>query len=101
MTSDKTSKPYLKIEHLTKKFGAFTALNDVSLTIAEGEFACFLGPSGCGKTTLLRAIARSRVVLPQPDGPRKQANSPSAIVRDTSFSAVKAPNFLVRCSILR
>ena len=57
MTSDKTSKPYLKIEHLTKKFGAFTALNDVSLTIAEGEFACFLGPSGCGKTTLLRAIA--------------------------------------------
>ncbi len=49
--------PYLRIEKLTKKFGDFTALHEVSLTIAEGEFVCFLGPSGCGKTTLLRAIA--------------------------------------------
>ncbi|HHK73879.1 MAG TPA: ATP-binding cassette domain-containing protein, partial [Rhizobiales bacterium] len=49
--------PYLRIENLTKKFGDFTALREVSLSIAEGEFICFLGPSGCGKTTLLRAIA--------------------------------------------
>jgi iron(III) transport system ATP-binding protein len=49
--------PYLKIRRLTKKFGDFTALRDVSLDVAEGEFVCFLGPSGCGKTTLLRAIA--------------------------------------------
>ena len=48
---------YLRIEHLTKNFGAFTALKDISLEIYEGEFVCFLGPSGCGKTTLLRAIA--------------------------------------------
>jgi iron(III) transport system ATP-binding protein len=48
---------YLKIEHLTKRFGAFTALKDISFEIHEGEFICFLGPSGCGKTTLLRAIA--------------------------------------------
>ena len=40
-TSDKVEKTYLKIEHLTKKFGDFTALNDVSLDIAEGEFVCF------------------------------------------------------------
>ncbi len=49
--------PYLRIENLTKKFGVFTALDGISLDIAEGEFVCFLGPSGCGKTTLLRAIA--------------------------------------------
>ncbi len=57
MTSDQTAKSYLRIENLTKKFGSFTALSDVSLDISEGEFVCFLGPSGCGKTTLLRAIA--------------------------------------------
>jgi iron(III) transport system ATP-binding protein len=49
--------PYLRIERLTKRFGAFSALKDISLEIFPGEFVCFLGPSGCGKTTLLRAIA--------------------------------------------
>src|SRR5438552_18189619 len=48
--------PLLRIRNLTKKFGQFTALNDVSLDVPKGEFVCFLGPSGCGKTTLLRAI---------------------------------------------
>ena len=48
---------YLEVRNLTKRFGDFTALHDVSLDVAEGEFVCFLGPSGCGKTTLLRAIA--------------------------------------------
>ena len=48
---------YLRIRRLTKKFGEFTALADLSLDVLEGEFVCFLGPSGCGKTTLLRAIA--------------------------------------------
>nr|WP_075518707.1 putative 2-aminoethylphosphonate ABC transporter ATP-binding protein [Moritella viscosa]SHN96076.1 ABC transporter, ATP-binding protein [Moritella viscosa] len=48
---------YLNINNLVKKFGGFTALNDISLQINQGEFICFLGPSGCGKTTLLRAIA--------------------------------------------
>jgi hypothetical protein len=41
------------------------------------------------------AMARSSVVLPQPDGPRKQTNSPSAISSEMSSSAVNAPNFLV------
>jgi len=50
-------RDYLTIAGLSKNFGDFTALRDVSLDVREGEFVCFLGPSGCGKTTLLRAIA--------------------------------------------
>ena len=49
--------PFLSIQELTKKFGQFVALRDISFDVFVGEFVCFLGPSGCGKTTLLRAIA--------------------------------------------
>src|ERR1044071_6624393 len=52
-----TRRRYLEIVELSKSFGSFQALRNVSLAIDEGEFICFLGPSGCGKTTLLRAIA--------------------------------------------
>ncbi len=51
------ASPLLEIAAITKKFGDFTALDNISFTIDEGEFVCFLGPSGCGKTTLLRCIA--------------------------------------------
>ncbi len=45
------------IENAVKKFGKFTAIDNVSLTVHEHEFVVLLGPSGCGKTTLLRAVA--------------------------------------------
>jgi putrescine transport system ATP-binding protein len=55
--TDHKQRPLLRLENISKQFGAFSAVDQLSLDIYQGEFFALLGPSGCGKTTLLRSIA--------------------------------------------
>ncbi|MDE0097825.1 MAG: polyamine ABC transporter ATP-binding protein [Gemmatimonadota bacterium] len=55
--NDPYADPYISIENITKKFGDFTAVDNVSLKIYKNELFCLLGGSGCGKSTLLRMLA--------------------------------------------
>jgi putrescine transport system ATP-binding protein len=54
---DPNARPFIRILGVTKRFGQFTAVDDVSLDIFKGELFALLGGSGCGKTTLLRVLA--------------------------------------------
>src|SRR3981081_352002 len=53
---DPNARPYVQVDGVTKSFGDFKAVNDVSLKVYKGEIFCLLGASGCGKTTLLRML---------------------------------------------
>jgi len=55
--NDPNAKPFIEFRNVTKAFGEFVAVDDLSLTIYEREFFALLGPSGCGKTTLMRMLA--------------------------------------------
>ena len=67
--TDPNARPLVRFEAVTKRFGDFTAVDNLSLDLYEREFFALLGPSGCGKTTLLRMLAgfespdRGRVLL--------------------------------------
>jgi putrescine transport system ATP-binding protein len=54
---DPTQKPLIRFKSVTKRFGDFTAIDDLTLDIFEQEFFALLGPSGCGKTTMMRMLA--------------------------------------------
>ena len=49
--------PEIRLEHVTKRWGKFYAVDDLDLVIQDNAFVTLLGPSGCGKTTTLRMIA--------------------------------------------
>lgn len=55
--TDPAAQPFISVSRVSKRFGSFTAVNDVTLDIYRGELFCLLGGSGCGKTTLLRMLA--------------------------------------------
>ncbi len=53
---DPSQKPLIRFENVTKRFGDFTAIDDLTINIYEKEFFALLGPSGCGKTTMMRML---------------------------------------------
>jgi ABC-type sugar transport system ATPase subunit len=55
--TDGAAAPHVELRRVTKRYGAVTAIDDLSLTVDRGSFTALLGPSGCGKSTLLRMIA--------------------------------------------
>ncbi|KQQ58924.1 ABC transporter ATP-binding protein [Rhizobium sp. Leaf311] len=55
--TDPASVPFIRFENVTKRFGDFVAVDNLTLDIYEREFFSLLGPSGCGKTTLMRMLA--------------------------------------------
>ena len=56
LSTAQAGTPAIEIEHLVKRYGDFTAVDDVSLRVEAGEFFGFLGPNGAGKTTTINAI---------------------------------------------
>jgi spermidine/putrescine transport system ATP-binding protein len=75
----------LEIQDVSRRFGDFTAVDGVSLSIEAGEFFTLLGPSGCGKTTLLRMIAGFDL----PDGGRILVNGEDLVGRPPEHRPVR------------
>jgi ABC-2 type transport system ATP-binding protein len=56
-TTHPNTQPVLKVDHLTKQFGDYKAVDDISLSVSQGEIFGFLGPNGAGKTTTIKILA--------------------------------------------
>ncbi len=87
MAGKSAAEPVLVIENLTKNFGKFTAVDNISLSVRQGEIFGFLGPNGAGKTTTIKMIAG----LLQPDtgqiaiNRRSLAEEPEKCKQDTGY----------------
>ena len=79
----------LSVEDVTKNFGDFTAVRDVSFTVEQGRFFSILGPSGCGKTTLLRMISG----FFEPTSGTIAINGRATTIYPASFTAVGKGGF--------
>ena len=85
----------IEVQGISKTFGHFAALDDVSLDFPTGELIALLGPSGCGKTTLLRIIAG----LERPDRGQRAVRRRGRLRRATCASARSAScSSTTRCS---
>jgi ABC-2 type transport system ATP-binding protein len=82
----------LNIDHVTKRFGAITALDDISLTVEAGEFFGLLGPNGAGKSTLMSLLAGLRA-------PSSGALTLDAVPITTSSTAARSALGLVPQSL--
>lgn len=104
----------IQVDHLTKRFGKFTAVNDISFEVRRGEVFALLGPNGSGKTTTMKSVVglnvptRGRVVVNGIDVLRqpKQARQfvsylPQRVVFPESFTARELLRFYGRIRKLR
>ncbi len=89
----------IEVEHLTKRFGATVAVNDVSFTVMPGEVVGFLGPNGAGKTTAMRVI--TGLILPQSGTARVNGHdiweSPLEVRRSLGYLPETTPLYEEMC----
>ncbi|MFV0560896.1 MAG: amino acid ABC transporter ATP-binding protein [Enterococcus sp.] len=73
------------VEHLVKKYGDNTVLNDINVSINEGEVVCIIGPSGSGKSTFLRCLNR----LEEPSAGQISVDGAHLMDKDTNINAIR------------